>query len=48
MVTAEKDKTTYFASEECAIRVICPDADAVRAPKGGEPVIVTLEKKTTV
>ncbi|MDR3216790.1 MAG: glutamine amidotransferase family protein [Clostridiaceae bacterium] len=43
MVTAEKDKTTYFASEECAIRIISPEIDSIRAPKGGEPVIVTLE-----
>ena len=43
MVIAEKGDMIYAASEECAIRVIEPDVDAIWAPKGGEPVIVTLE-----
>ena len=43
MVIAEKGDMVYAASEECAIRVIEPDVDAIWAPKGGEPVIVTLE-----
>lgn len=42
MVVGEKDDRVYVASEECAIRVIEPDLDRVWAPKGGEPVIVTL------
>lgn len=42
MVCAEKDDTVYIASEECAIREICPNPDSVWAPRGGEPVIVTL------
>lgn len=42
MVVGEKDNKVYFASEESAIRVIEPDLDKVWAPKGGEPVIVTL------
>jgi len=44
MVIGEKDKTVYVASEECAIRVIQPDLDKLWAPRGGEPVIVTLDK----
>jgi len=44
MVVGEKDDMTYVASEECAIRVIEPNLDKIWAPKGGEPVIVTLEK----
>lgn len=43
MVIGEKDDKVYFASEECAIRVIEPELDKVWTPKGGEPVIVTLE-----
>ncbi len=42
MVVGEKGNMTYIASEECAIRIIEPELDSIRAPKGGEPVIVTL------
>ena len=45
MVAAEKGKTTYFASEECAIRMMEPDVDRIWSPKGGEAVIVELEGK---
>ncbi|PWL72719.1 MAG: hypothetical protein DBY25_02425 [Clostridiales bacterium] len=43
MVVAEKGDITYIASEECAIRAICPDAENIWSPRGGEPVIVTVE-----
>lgn len=43
LVVGEKGKTTYFSSEESAIRVIEPSLDKVWAPMGGEPVVVTLE-----
>lgn len=43
MVVAEKGERAYIASEECAIRVIEPAPDYVRAPRGGEPVIFELE-----
>ena len=42
MVAAEKGETVYMASEECAIRAICPEVDHIWSPKGGEPIIVTL------
>jgi len=48
MIVGEKEDTVYFASEECAIRIIEPELDRIWSPKGGEPVIVTLnggEKK---
>ncbi len=45
MVVAEKGDTTYIASEECAIRAICPDCENVWSPKGGEPVIITLNEE---
>lgn len=48
MVVGEKDDMTYVASEECAIRIIEPNLDKIWAPKGGEPVIVTLEKGAQV
>ncbi len=44
MVVGEKDDMTYVASEECAIRIIEPNPTRVWSPKGGEPVIVTLDK----
>lgn len=44
MVAAEKGDRFYIASEECAIRVMEPQPDRLWAPRGGEPVIVTLDK----
>lgn len=44
MVCAEKGDTTYFASEECAIRILEPELDRIWAPQGGEPVIVKLNE----
>ncbi|MDR2192405.1 MAG: glutamine amidotransferase family protein [Endomicrobium sp.] len=43
MVAAEKGSKTFVASEESAIRIICPDPDRVWSPRGGEPVIAFLE-----
>lgn len=43
MIIGEKDDMVYAASEECAIRVIEENLDKVWSPKGGEPVIVTLD-----
>ncbi|MDE5576268.1 MAG: glutamine amidotransferase family protein, partial [Oscillospiraceae bacterium] len=45
MVVAEKGDMLYIASEECAIRAICPDAENVRSPRGGEPVIANLSEE---
>lgn len=45
MVTGEKDDMFYIASEECAIRAICPDVENIKYPKGGEPVIVRVNRK---
>ena len=44
MVAAEKDDMVYFASEECAIRMMEPNPNRIWAPSGGEPVIVRLEE----
>ena len=44
MVAAEKDDMVYFASEECAIRMMEPNPDRIWAPSGGEPVIARLEE----
>lgn len=44
MVAAEKGDMTFVASEECAIQAIEASPDRIWAPKGGEPVIVTLNE----
>ncbi|MBI5344521.1 MAG: glutamine amidotransferase family protein, partial [Deltaproteobacteria bacterium] len=43
LVAAVKDDMVYMASEESAIREICPSPDKVWAPRAGEPVIVELD-----
>ena len=42
MVVAEKGERVYIASEECAIREICASPEKIWSPRGGEPVVVTL------
>ncbi|MBP5155949.1 MAG: hypothetical protein J6252_05140 [Clostridia bacterium] len=44
LVVGEKDDKVFIASEEAAIRVMEPDAGRIRAPSGGEPVIVTVKE----
>ena len=44
MVVGEKDDRVLIASEEAAIRVLEPDAEHIRAPRGGEPVIVKVKE----
>ena len=44
MVAAEKGDTVYISSEECSIRTMSPDVDRIWSPRGGEPIIVTLDK----
>ncbi|BEH10773.1 glutamine amidotransferase family protein [Geobacter sulfurreducens subsp. ethanolicus] len=43
LVCATKDDFVYMASEEAAIREICPAPDKVWSPRGGEPVIVKMQ-----
>lgn len=45
MVVGERDDMVYVASEECAIRAIEPNLDKLWTPKGGQPVIVRLNKE---
>jgi glutamate synthase domain-containing protein 1 len=44
LVAGEKGATLYVASEEAAIRAICPDPEKIWYPRGGEPVIGRLEE----
>ena len=39
LVAAESRENLYIASEESAIREVCPDPERVWAPEAGEPVI---------
>lgn len=48
LVAAERGDLVYMASEESAIRAICPEPDRVWAPKAGEPVIATLRGTTEI
>ena len=45
LVVGEKGDMVYIASEECAIRAVEPELDTLWSPGGGQPVIVTLNKK---
>lgn len=44
LVAAKRGDLYIIASEESAIRAICPDPDKVWAPKAGEPVIIEMEE----
>ena len=43
MVVGEKEDRVYIASEEAAIRVMEPNVENIYAPRGGEPVIITVK-----
>jgi glutamate synthase domain-containing protein 1 len=43
LVCAEHEDMVYMASEEAAIREICPHPSSIWSPRGGEPVIVKME-----
>jgi glutamate synthase domain-containing protein 1 len=44
LAAARKDNTVYVASEESAIREICPKPDVSWMPQAGEPVIARLHE----
>lgn len=44
MVVGEKEDLVYIASEEAAIRTMAPDAEGIRSPMGGEPVIIRVKE----
>lgn len=44
LVVAEKDDFVYMASEESAIRVICPEPEKIWSPPAGQPVIIEMKK----
>lgn len=40
LITAKKGSKIYFASEEAAIRIICPEPEEIKAVEGGVPVFI--------
>lgn len=48
MVAARKDDFLYLASEEAAVRAMCPAPDLVWSPRAGEPVIGRLGQEAVV
>jgi glutamate synthase domain-containing protein 1 len=48
LVVAEQGESVYMASEEAAIRVMCPDVDRSWAPVAGEPVITRVHQEAPV
>ncbi len=42
LVVGDKDDKVYLASEESAIRLVCPDIEHVRQLGGGEPFVAEL------
>ena len=45
LITAEKGNKTYFASEESAIRIICPDPEKIAAVDGGTPIFIPFARE---
>ncbi len=43
LIAAEKGDYVYVASEEAAIRIVCPSPDRIWSPRGGEPVFGFVE-----
>ena len=43
LTAATKGNRAYFASEESAIRIVCPDPEKVWSVSGAEPVFIPLE-----
>ena len=43
LTAAIKGNRAYFASEESAIRIVCPDPEKVWSVSGAEPVFIPLE-----
>jgi len=48
MVAAEKGEFVYVASEEAAIRAVCPEPDKLWAPRGGEPVVALVDRSEDI
>lgn len=46
LIAATKNDFVYLASEESAIKEICPQPDKIWAPRAGEPVIGTVRVKS--
>lgn len=45
LVGARKDDLVYIASEEAAVRAVCPSPDVIWTAEGGEPVVARLVRE---
>ncbi len=45
LITAEKGNRVYFASEESAIRIICPEPEKISAVDGGIPIFIPFAEE---
>jgi glutamate synthase domain-containing protein 1 len=48
LVAGLKDDFAYMASEESAIREVCPSPEKVWAPKAGDPLIFSLDEEVYI
>jgi len=46
VVCARSGNTYYASSEECSIRLLSPEVESLWSPRGGEPVIIEMQKET--
>jgi glutamate synthase domain-containing protein 1 len=45
VVCAKSGNTYYASSEECSIRLLSPEVESIWSPRGGEPIIVEMQKE---
>jgi len=43
LIAARKSDRVFVSSEECAIKAVCPEPEAVWAPRAGEPTIAYIK-----
>lgn len=46
ILCARSGNTYYASSEECSIRLLSPEVESIWSSRGGEPVIINLQKET--
>lgn len=44
LMVGEKGRMVYFASEQAAIELVCPEAENIRPVEGGAPFVVQLDE----
>lgn len=46
VVCAKAGNTYYASSEECSIRLLSPEVESIWSPRGGEPIIIEMQKES--